>query len=145
MFFVLLWIKHFMTSKSLRTGNRFLPEWPVRENCANESCNWPVVTWTNAINLRSLWCRAWCPQNTILHVVINNSKTVWPTKISIGAIFESDLSNNLLQDITMLFFKEKKKRKEKRRSLDNFEIAHKTCSTLIGVQFPLNVIFRSPL
>ena len=68
-------------------------------------------------------------------VLINNSRTIWPTKVLMPFLSFSD---NLPQDAYIIL----------QKSVDNFEIAHKTCSSLIRAQFPLKdlmlITFSSP-
>ena len=61
-------------------------------------------------------------QNNILYGLINNLKTTLPTKIVMSLL---SFLENLLQDNQISL----------KKNVGNFEIAHKTCSTLIWGAF----------
>ena len=62
-------------------------------------------------------------------VLINNSRTTWPTEILMPYLFFAD---NLLQGAYLIF----------QKSFDNFEVAHNTCPILAGVQFSLKTLSK---
>ena len=80
--------------------------------CIMEQIIWQTQLWH--YNFGRL-CSSWViDQNNILNVLINNSRSAWPTKIAMPFLSFSD---NLLQDAYIIF----------QNNVDNFETAHKTC------------------
>ena len=70
-------------------------------------------------------------QNSQNIVLINNSRTAWPTNMLLPFLSSLD---NLLQDAYIIF----------QKGVDNFEIAHKHANFWLGVSLPHSPLHTPP-